>query len=403
MSTVLQKWPKLAIEGGSPVRSKPLPYARQSLNEEDVHAVVGVLRSDWLTTGPAVEEFEQAFAVTVGARHAVAVSNGTTALHLALCAAQIGPGDEVIVPVMTFVASANCVVFQGATPVFADVDPETLLLDPAEVDRRITRRTRAILGVDYAGQPCDYAALRTLASLHGVLLMDDAAHSLGARCQGHAVGLLADLNTFSFHPVKHITTGEGGMVTCTDPSLAAALRTFRNHGITRDHRRTEPGSFSYEVTGLGYNYRLSDIQCALGTSQLRRLSQFLERRQAIAAAYDAALATMEAIAPLHVRSNVTHAYHLYVVQLDRSRLTAGRAEICRALQAEGIGVNVHYLPVHLHPFYRNRFGTGPGQYPVAEAAYERLLSLPLFPGMSDQDVSDVIVAVHKVMEGFARR
>lgn len=403
MSTVLQKRPKLAIEGGSPVRSKPLPYSRQSLDEDDVHAVVEVLRSDWLTTGPRVQEFEHAFAATVGAGHAVAVSSGTAALHLAMCAAQIGPGDEVIVPVMTFVASANCVVFQGATPVFADVDPETLLLDPAEVDRRITRRTRAILGVDYAGQPCDYAALRTLASRHQILLIDDAAHSLGARCQGHPVGLLADLNTFSFHPVKHITTGEGGMVTCADPATAASLRAFRNHGITRDHRHTQPGNFSYEVTALGYNYRLSDIQCALGTSQLWKLSQFLARRRAIAAVYDAAFAPMEAIAPLRVRPDVSHAYHLYVVQLDRSRLTAGRAEIWRALQAEGIGVNVHYLPVHLHPFYRNRFGTRPGQYPAAEAAYDRVISLPLFHSMTDQDVSDVIVAMHKVVECFARR
>lgn len=401
MTIAQPKRQALAIEGGRPTRRIPLPYARQSLDETDIAAVNEVLRSDWLTTGPKIEEFENTFAQAVGALEAVAVSSGTAALHAAMSAVRIGPGEEVIVPAMTFAASANCAVFQGGTPVFADVDPETLLLDPADVERKITSRTRAVIAVDYAGQPCDYPALRSLANRHGLLIIDDAAHALGARLEGRPVGSLADLNTFSFHPVKHITTGEGGMVTCDDAALATSLRAFRNHGITHGSRgRAEPGNHYYAMTQLGYNYRLTDFQCALGLSQLRRLGDFVARRQAIAARYNDALGRMGAIKPLHVRPKVSHAYHLYVIQLDLSRLTACRDEICRALWAEGIRVNVHYIPVHLHPFYRERFGTGPGICPVAEAAYEKILTLPLFPGMTDEDVSDVIVAMLKVLEHY---
>jgi perosamine synthetase len=394
---------RLAINGGTPVRETMLPYGRQWVDEEDIAAVVEVLRSDWLTTGPEVGEFEQAFADFVGAREAVAVSNGTAALHAAMYAVGIGPGDEVIVPPMTFAASANCIVFQGGTPVFADVNPDTLLLDPAQVEDKITPRTKAILAVDYTGQACDYDALRAVADRHGLVLVDDACHALGGSYQGRPVGSLADLSTFSFHPVKHITTGEGGMITTDDLDLAQRMRVFRNHGITSDHRqRAEQGSWFYEMVDLGYNYRLTDLQCALGMSQLRKLPAWVARRQEIARRYNAAFAEMPTVEPLGVRDDVSHAYHLYVIQLDLAQLQATRAEVFAALRAEGMGVNVHYIPVHLHPFYRERFGTGPGLCPVAEAAYERLISLPMFPAMTDEDVESVIKAVFKVCEYYSR-
>jgi perosamine synthetase len=394
------KPPALDVRCGVPAGR--LPYGRQTLDESDIQAVVDVLRSDWLTTGPKVAEFEAAFARAVGAENAVAVSNGTAALHAAVCAAGIGPGEEVIVPAITFVASANCVAYAGATPVFADVDGETLLLDAEDVARKVTARTRAILAVDYAGQPCDYDALRAVAAAHGLLLIDDAAHSLGARHNDRPVGSLADLTTFSFHPVKHITTGEGGMVVCDDARKAAFLRSFRNHGIDREHQqRSEQNAYEYDMARLGFNYRLTDFQCALGLSQLRKLASFVARRQAIAAQYDAAFGEMKEIRPLRRRGNVQHAYHLYVVRLNTSKLAANRAEICRALAAEGIGVNVHYKPVHLHSFYRERFGTHPGLCPTAEAAYDGLLSLPMFHGMSDSDVAMVTAAVRTVVMRYA--
>lgn len=373
-----------------------IPYGKQSIDEEDIRAVVEVLRSDWLTTGPKVAEFEESFARSVGASHAVAVTSGTAALHTAMYALDIGPGDEVVVPAMTFAATANCVVFRGGTPVFADVDPETLLLDPASAGARITRRTRAIVAVDYAGQPCDYDALRVLADRNGLALADDACHALGGTYKGRPVGSLADLSTFSLHPVKHITSGEGGMVTTGDPELAKRMRLFRNHGITTDHRQREAlGSWFYEMTDLGYNYRLTDFQCALGASQLRKLPGWVLRRRQIAARYDAAFAGDPGIRPLAVRPDAGHAYHLYVIRLEAREPGKDRATVFQSLRESGIGVNVHYIPVHLHPYYRERFGTRPGDCPVAEEAYERILSLPMYPGMSDGQVDEVVGAVRR--------
>jgi perosamine synthetase len=383
---------ELALDGGEPVRERVLPYGRQWIDDDDVAAVAAALRSDWLTTGPLVERFERAFAAAVGAREAVAVNSGTAALHTAMFALGIGPGDEVIVPPMTFAATANCVVYQGGTPVFADVDPDTLLLDPQQVVTRITPRTRAIITVDYAGQPSYYDDLRTIATRHNLALVADACHALGGTDGDRPVGALGDLNTFSFHPVKHIATGEGGMVTTDDPVRAQRMRRFRNHGITTDHRQRESaGSWFYEMTDLGYNYRIPDVLCALGLNQLPKLPGWVVRRREIAARYDAAFADLPGVHPLVVRSGVRHAYHLYVI-----RVSANRARVFAALRAEGIGVNVHYVPVHLHPFYRQRFETEPGLCPVAEAAYEQLLSLPIFPRMTDADADDVIRAVRKV-------
>jgi perosamine synthetase len=386
-----------------PVRATTLPYGRQCVDDDDVAAVTETLRSAWLTTGPKVEQFEQALAACTGTAFAVAVSNGTAALHAAMYSLGIGKGDEVIVPAITFAATANCVAFLGGRPVFADVNPDTLLLDPAGVESRVTPRTKAVIAVDYAGQSCDYNALGALAGSRGLALADDACHAIGGSYRGRPVGSLAAVNTFSFHPVKHVTTGEGGAITTDDPDLAGRMRTFRNHGITTDHRQRESkGSWFYEMGDLGFNYRLTDIQCALGISQLPKLPAWVRRRQAIALRYDAAFARMPAVRPLAVRPEVSHAYHLYVIRLELDRLRVDRAAVFSALRAEGIGVNVHYIPVHLHPYYRRTFGTAPGDCPVAEAAYERILSLPIFPAMTDEDAEDVIRAVGKVTEAYAR-
>ena len=373
-----------------------IPYGRQSIDEEDIQAVTEVLRSDWLTTGPKVLEFEQVFAHFVGTKEAVAVSSGTAALHAAMYALDIGPGDEVIVPAMTFAATANCVIFQGGTPIFADVDPDTLLIDPLKVEAKITARTKAIISVDYAGQPCEYDALRKIAKRHGLALVDDACHSLGGSRKGKPVGSLADLSTFSFHPVKHITTGEGGMVTTDDSELARRMRVFRNHGITTDHHQRElQGSWYYEMVDLGYNYRMTDFQCALGLSQLKKLPGRVKRRQEIARKYDQALAEIDEVEPLHVLEGVKHAYHLYVVRL---RKDLDRGTVFRNLREIGIGVNVHYIPVHLHPYYRASFDIGPGLCPIAEKAYEKILSLPIFSSMREEDVRSVIRSVVKVVK-----
>lgn len=372
-----------------------IPYGRQTIEEDDVQAVAAALRSDWLTTGPMVESFERAFAGYVGSRHAVAVANGTAALHAAMYALGIGPGDEVIVPAMTFAASANCVAFQGGTPVFADVDPETLLIDPAVVEAKISPRTRAIIAVDYTGQPCDYDVLRDIALRRGIAIVDDACHALGGSYMGRNVGSLADLNTFSLHPVKNMTTGEGGVITTDDENLAQKMRLFRNHGISNNHRDREAnGSWKYEMIDLGYNYRLTDFQCALGISQLKRLPAWISRRRAIAHAYNDAFKRLDVVVPLRVRADVAHAYHLYVVQIDEARAGRDREDVYKALRSNGIGVNVHYIPVHLHPYYRRHFNTAEGMCPIAEAAYKRILSLPIYPGLTDDNIQKVISAVH---------
>jgi perosamine synthetase len=379
-----------------------LPYARHWIDDDDVAEVVAVLRSDWLTTGPAVEVFERAVAQVAGGEYGVAVANGTAALHLAAAAAGVGIGDEVIVPCLTFAATANAAVYQGAVPVFVDVDPETLLVDPAAAERAITQRTRAIIAVDFAGQPCDYDALTGLARRHGLALVADAAHSLGARDHGRPVGSLAPLTTFSFHPVKHITTGEGGMIVTNDEASAVRMRRLRNHGMTLDARERERSrSYAYDVAELGYNYRLSDLQCALGVAQLRRLPWFLERRRAIARRYREQLADAPGVTPLAERPGVEHAYHLFVVRVDPAQSACDRDAIFDQLAATGIQANVHYRPVHLHSFYRDRFGTHAGLCPAGERAGEDILSLPMFPRMTDADVDRVAEVVRRAAAGAA--
>jgi perosamine synthetase len=370
------------------------------MEQEDIDAVLSVLRSGWITTGLKVAEFEEGFANYVGARHAVSFSSGTAALHGAAFAAGLVPGDEAVTTPMTFCATANCVIYQGARPVFADVCRDSLNIDPDEVAIRITPRTKAILPVDYAGHPADLDRILELAEQHQLVVIEDACHALGAEYKGKRVGRIGHMTVFSFHPVKHITTGEGGMVTTNNPDFASQLRAFRNHGIdleSREQQREVKGRWFYEMVSLGYNYRLTDIGCVLGLSQLRRLDANLARRREIARFYSEALRDMPGVIPPVVQPRVNPAWHLYPVRLDLTRLSADRAEIFQALWAEGLGVNVHYIPVHLHPFYQKQFGCRGGEYPVSEEAYKRLITLPIFHGMTDQDVTDVIEAVEKVM------
>ena len=393
----------LAIHGGSPVRKTLLPYGRQSIDESDIQAVVDTLLSDWLTTGPKVAEFEEAISAWIGAKYAVSFSSGTAALHAATFTAGLQAGDEAITSPLTFAATANCVLYQGATPVFADVQADTLNLDPEQAAVRITSRTKAILPVAYAGHPAEMDSILQLAARHGLIVIEDACHALGAEYRGRRVGSLADMTVFSFHPVKHLTTGEGGMVTTDSPAFAETLRRFRNHGISSDAReRQSAGRWHYEMVLLGFNYRLTDVACALGLQQLKKLESNLAHRRQIAARYTAEFRDMPGVLVPQVRDGVNPAWHLYPIRLELSKLSTSRGEVFDALRAENIGVNVHYIPVHHHRYYRERFGYKGGEYPVAEAAYERLISLPMFHGMTEGDVEDVVRAAGKVLDHFER-
>ena len=400
MSTPKTSPDLLAIMGGLATRESFLPYGRQQLEEGDIEAAVEVLRSDWLTTGPKVQKFEEAIASYVGAQYAIAYSSGTAALHGAAFAAELGPGDQAITTPMTFAATANCVLYMGAEPVFADVSSDTLNIDPDHVSKLITHKTKAILPVDFAGHPVELDQLLEIANRHNLVVIEDAAHALGASYRERTIGSLSHMTIFSFHPVKHLTTGEGGMVTTDNPDLASRLRSFRNHGIDQDSRQRQErpeGAWFYEMRDLGYNYRLSDILCALGLSQLTRLPQNLARRRDVAARYNQAFADLPGVTTPVEYPHVESAWHLYQIRLKLESFTVGRRQIFDALRAENIGVNVHYIPVHLHPYYKERFGYRGGEYPVAEQAYETLLSLPMFHAMSDQDVDDVVRAVRRVI------
>jgi perosamine synthetase len=366
-----------------------IPYSRQEIDEDDIAAVVESLRSGWLTTGPKVAEFERAFAAFCAVPEAVAVSNGTAALHCILHALDLRPGDEVLVPAITFVASANAVRYVGAVPIHCDVDPATLLIDPLDVERKITPRTRAIVAVDYAGQPCDYPRLREIADRHGLKLVADACHAVGGSLHGRPVGSLADFSAFSFHPVKPMTTAEGGMVTTADATAAARMRVFRSHGISTDARqREEKGAWSYDMAEIGYNYRLTDLQSALGLSQLRKLPGWTARRARWADLYRRLLAPHADIRPLAVREGVVHAYHLFVVALEGAAAKR-RDEVFRAMRAAGIGVNVLYRPIYQHSCLAEERRLHPPDCPNAERMIDRILALPLFPGMDEGAVERV--------------
>lgn len=364
-----------------------IPYGRQTIDEDDIQAVVDVLRSDYLTTGPRVAEFEKKVADYVGAKYAVAVCNGTAALHVACLAAGIGEGDEVITTPITFAASANCALYCGAVPVFADIDPVTYNIDPAEIEKRITPKTRALIPVHYTGQPCDMEAITEIAARHHLTVIEDGAHALGAVYEGKKIGSISDMTCFSFHPVKPVTTGEGGMIVTNDEDLYHRCILFRSHGMTRESSllTQQQGPWYYEQQYLGYNYRITDISCALGSSQLDKLDGFLARRREIAGRYDRAFADVPGIRIPVQASGCESGWHLYMIQV----MERDRKEVFEALRAAQIGVNVHYIPVYRHPYYQEH-GYADLYLPHAEAFYAKAISLPIFPGLTEQQQEYVI-------------
>lgn len=377
---------------------KFIPYGQQWIDEEDIQAVLDVLRSDYLTTGPKIKEFEEKLAETVGAEYAVAVSNGTAALHAACFAAGIGPEDEVITSPITFAASANCVLYAGAKPVFADIDPMTYNIDPEDIRRKISRRTKTILPVHYTGQPCDMTPIMEIAQKYDLQVIADGAHALGAEYKGRRIGGFGDMTTLSFHPVKHITTGEGGAIVTNSRKLYDSLVLFRTHGITRepDKLLAQEGAWYYEQQVLGYNYRITDLQAALGISQLSKLGKFLKRRREIAQKYDHAFCDVEGLVTPYQAVDTNSAWHLYIIRLELEKLKTGRREIFDELRKRNIGVNVHYIPVYYHPFYQN-LGYRRGLCPHAESLYERIITLPLHPKMTEEDVQYVIENVKEII------
>ena len=396
---------KLAIQGGKPVRDTLLPYGHQWLSNKDIEAVTKTLQSDWLTQGSKVDEFEQALADYVGAKYAVTFSNGTAAIHGACFAAGLDGQllTEGITSAITFAASANCIEYFDNVAIFADINKDTLNIDINQID--ISGNTKVIIPVDFTGLPADLDSINIVAEQNECVVIEDASHALGATYKGRKVGSISDMTVFSFHPVKIITTGEGGAVTTNNPEFYERLKLFRTHGITKDSRKfvnESHGGWYHEMQELGYNYRLTDFQCALGLSQLQRIDLFLELRKEIVEQYDSAFRDMpELTIPKIDYPDRTSAWHLYVIQLNLDKLKVGRREIYDALRAEGIGVQVHYIPVHYHPYYQ-QLGYKKGDYPVAEAYYERCLSLPLFPKMNEKDVSDVIQAVNKVLDFYRK-
>ena len=369
-----------------------IPYGRQSINEQDIEAVVNVLKSDYLTTGPKIAEFERKVADYTGAKYAVAIANGTAALHAACYAAGIGEGDEVITTPITFAASSNCVLYCGGTPVFADINPETYNISPEDIERKITPKTKAIIAVHFTGQPCEMEQIHVIAHKYNLIVIEDGAHALGAEYQGKRVGTLSDMTTFSFHPVKHITTGEGGMILTDNPELYQRLKLFRTHGITREEEllTKNDGPWYYEQLDLGHNYRITDIQCALGVSQMDRLPEFLEKRKQIAKRYNEAFAANEQIQLPYQKEGCDNAWHLYVIRIKNGK----RKEIFEKLRAAGIGVNVHYIPVYQHPYYRTH-GYAEVTCPNAEEYYKECISLPMYPDLKEEEQEYVI---EKVLE-----
>ncbi|KAB2446980.1 UDP-4-amino-4,6-dideoxy-N-acetyl-beta-L-altrosamine transaminase [Bacillus thuringiensis] len=392
----------LGIHGGKPVRETYLPYGQQQIDEYDIQAVVDVLKGDFLTTGPMVQQFEEAIAKYVGAKYTVSFSNGTAALHAACYAAGITEGDEVITTPMTFVASANCILYQGAKPVFADIDNETYNISPKSIEEKITNKTKAIIPVHYTGQPVELEAIQKIAKQNNLIIIEDAAHALGATYKNKKIGSIGDMTMFSFHPVKHITTGEGGVITTNNLLFYEKLVQFRTHGIERNPQKLleNHGPWYYEMQFLGYNYRITDIQAALGLSQLSKLDSFIKIRKKYVDIYSKEFSCLSEIIIPKQLPQTSSSWHLYIIRLNTKLLKCNRKEFYEALQRENIGVNVHYIPVHLQPFYQ-KLGYEKGICPQAENVYEEIITLPLFPKMTEADVWDVIQAVRKVLSFYS--
>jgi dTDP-4-amino-4,6-dideoxygalactose transaminase len=395
---------RLASLGGAPVRDKFLPLAVPSIGAREKALVLETLESGWITTGPRALELGNRIAELAGARHGLAVSSATAALHLGLVGCGVKHGDEVIVPTYTFVACANVVEHCGARPVLVDIEPDTLCLSPRSVEAAITKKTRAIMPVDIGGHPADLDGIEAIAKARGIPLVEDAAHALGAAWGDRPVGSRATATAFSFYATKNLTTGEGGAVVTNDEDLHELMRSLSLHGMSRDAwlRYTDKGSWYYEITAPGYKYNLSDVLAAIGVGQLERFTEMQARRRELAAHYDRLLADVAEIRRPVVRPGVTHARHLYAIALELERLTIDRAVFIRELKAENIGSSVHFIPIHLHPHFRSSLGYTEGSFPAAEHAYARAISLPMFPTMTDRDVEDVCAAVKKIAAHYRR-
>ncbi len=394
-----------AIEGGVPVRENKIGYGHQYIDEADIEAVCKVLKSDFLTCGPMITELERRLCELTGAKYAVACSNGTAALHIACLAAGVEDGDEVITTPITFAASANCALYCGATPVFADINEKTYNLDPTEVEAKITDKTKAVVAVDFTGQAVELDRFQEICKKNNLVLIEDAAHSIGTAYNGKMVGSIADMTTFSFHPVKTVTGGEGGAVLTNNEEYYKQLLLYRAHGITRDESMlvNEPhGPWYYEQVALSTNYRMTDIQAALIVSQLDKLGDFSKRRKEIVARYDEAFSKMPEIIVQEEIAESDTTRHLYILRIAPDKLKIGRKEFFEAMAAENIGCNVHYIPVYWHPFYES-LGYKKGECPKAEKLYEEMMSLPLYYSMTDQDVEDVIEAVKKIVDYYKEK
>jgi dTDP-4-amino-4,6-dideoxygalactose transaminase len=381
-----------------------IPFAPPDLGQDEIDAVAEVLRSGWLTGGPKVREFEEAFRRITGAEHALALSSATAGLHLALLACDIGPGDEVITTPLTFAATVNVILHVGATPVLADICGDDYNLDPAEVERRVTPRTKALMPVHYGGQPCRMDELLDIARRHKLRVIEDAAHALSARYQGRPVGTIGDAAVFSFYPTKNITTGQGGMLTTNDEQLADRVELLRLHGLSKNayDRYTQKGSWAYQVLAPGFNYVLTDVAAAIGVQQLARLDAFQRRRGEIAVAYNERFADLPEIIRPTMRDDVETSWHLYAIRLEEELLRINRDEFIEGLRERGVGTSVHYIPIHFHSYFRETLGLREGDDPVTERVFAGLVSLPLFPRMTDEDVERVAEAVHEVIESGRR-
>ncbi len=381
-----------------------LPFALPDIGQEEIDEVVDTLRSGWLTGGPKVRTFEEGFRGVTGASQAVALSSCTAGLHLGLLAAGIGPGDEVITAPLTFAATVNVILHVGGTPVLADIRDDDYNIDPDDVERRITPRTKALMPIHYGGQPARMDELLALARKHGLRVIEDAAHALGASYRGRPIGTLGDAAVFSFYPIKNITTGQGGMLTSDDAELAERVRLLSLHGLSKTawDRYSDKGSAVYQVLAPGFNYAMTDIQAAIGIHQLDRLEGFQARRMHLVSRYDELLADLPEVIRPAVRDGVVHAWHLYPIRLELERLRLNREEFIEELRNRGIGTSVHFIPIHFHPYFRDALGLGPGDYPVAEAVYAGLISLPLYPRMEDADVDRVAAAIHEIVDSGRR-
>ncbi len=395
---------KPAIMGGTPTREKYLPYCLPVIEKEEIAAVVDTLKSDWITTGPKTHRFEELFEEYVGCKHAIAVSSCTAALHLPLVAAEIGPGDEVITTPFTFAATVNVIVQQGAKPVLVDIRRDTYNLDPDKLEAAITSKTRAIIPVHYAGQPCDMAPVIDIARRHHLMVIEDAAHALSAKYQGRNIGNIGDVTAFSFYATKIITTAEGGMATTNDDKTAEKMRILSLHGISADawNRYSPNGSWYYEILAPGFKYNMTDIQAAMGIEQLKKLDRLQDARKKIAAFYGNSFADVSEIVIPRVRPDVEHSWHLYPILVNTDALSIDRKQFSDALKAENIGTSVHFIPIHLHPFYRQTFGFKEGDFPETEYVYNRIVSLPLYPRMSAEDSADVVAAVRTIAQYYRK-